>query len=55
MIEGTVVSIQAKTFFAGFETGFTAFAVLFLALWRFFASIEGTVGKIRTKTFISQL
>ena len=36
-----------KRVFAGFKTGFTAFAVLvFLAHWRFFASIGGFVAKI---------
>ena len=38
--------------FTGYETGFTAFAVLLLVLWRFFASIEGIVAKIWAKTCV---
>ena len=38
-----------KSVFTGFETGFTTFAVLVLALWRFFAWIEGFVAKYDQK------
>ena len=40
-----------KRSLAGLETSITAFAVLFLALWTLFQSIEDTVAKIRVKTF----
>ena len=36
-----------KRVFARFKTGITAFAILFFALLMFFASIGGTVAKIR--------
>ena len=45
----------SKRVFYGFETNFTAFAVIFLALLIFFASIGGTVAKIREKMCVRQL
>ena len=41
--------------FAGFETAFTVFAVLFWALCGYFASNEPTVARIRTKTLLHWL
>ena len=58
-------STGKKHSLAGFETSFTAIAVLFLALWRLLrvnqrfhcqvTSIKGIVAKIRAQTFILRL
>ena len=44
-----------KHLFASFEIGFMEFAILILELFIFFASIGGTVEKIRAKTYICRL
>ena len=54
-IGGRVSNILAKTEFTGFETGFAAFAVLFLAPWSFFCLDRCTVAKIRVKTCLLAL
>ena len=41
-----------KRLCAGFEIGFTAFAVLFLEHGGYYGSIGGTIAKIRAKMFI---
>ena len=44
---------ERKRLFAGFKTVFPAFAVLFLSVCGFFASIAGTDAKIRVKTCVA--
>ena len=43
---------RRKCLFAGFDIGFTAFAVLILNIGGYFVSIRATISKIQTKKFI---